>query len=118
MENNFTNEENSYCILDILDDIIIKNDDMFLVVTYDVPDNKRRQKLAKFLKGYGYRVQKSVFECILSPEKVRKLFKEISEKIKPEEDSLRIYELKNRSKVTSWGVVDRLYEEDEDFYFV
>jgi CRISPR-associated protein Cas2 len=32
---------------------------MLVVVTYDVPDDKRRLKLAKLLEGYGRRVQYS-----------------------------------------------------------
>ena len=31
---------------------------MLVLVIYDIPDNKRRTKLATFLEGYGRRVQK------------------------------------------------------------
>ena len=36
---------------------------MFYVICYDIPDNRRRNQLAKELKGFGTRVQYSVFEA-------------------------------------------------------
>jgi CRISPR-associated protein Cas2 len=43
---------------------------MFLyVISYDIPDDKRRKKIADLLEGYGQRVQYSVFECQLNREK-------------------------------------------------
>ena len=39
------------------------NDKVFVLIIYDIVDNKRRLKLAKFLAGYGFRVQKSAFEA-------------------------------------------------------
>jgi len=35
-------------------------------VVYDVTNDKERRRVDKTLKGYGFRVQKSVFECRLS----------------------------------------------------
>lgn len=35
----------------------------FYVVCFDITDDSARYRAAKILKGYGYRVQKSVFEC-------------------------------------------------------
>lgn len=64
---------------------------MLVVVVYDVPDDKRRTKLAKFLEGYGRRVQYSVFECFLSLPKMEKLYQQVQKRVKPEEDSVRFY---------------------------
>lgn len=36
---------------------------MFYVVSFDISDDRARYRAAKLLKSYGYRVQKSVFEC-------------------------------------------------------
>jgi CRISPR-associated protein Cas2 len=41
---------------------------MFYLVSYDIPDDRRRTRLAKLLKDYGGRVQYSVFECLLNQE--------------------------------------------------
>ena len=39
-----------------------KDDRVFVLIIYDIVDNKRRVKLAKYLQGYGFRVQKSALE--------------------------------------------------------
>jgi CRISPR-associated protein Cas2 len=64
---------------------------MLVLVVYDVPDNKRRTKLAKFLEGYGRRVQYSVFECFLTLEEMEKLYGLVRGRIKEEEDNVRFY---------------------------
>lgn len=35
-------------------------------ICYDVGDDRERGRVDKLLKGYGFRVQKSVFECRLT----------------------------------------------------
>jgi CRISPR-associated protein Cas2 len=64
---------------------------MLVLVVYDVPDDKRRTKLAKFLEGYGRRVQYSVFECFLSLGEMRKLYEKVGRRVKLEEDNVRFY---------------------------
>ncbi|RMF87586.1 MAG: CRISPR-associated endonuclease Cas2, partial [Nitrospinota bacterium] len=46
---------------------------MYVVVSYDITDDKRRNRIHKALKNYGERVQFSVFECNLSPEQVMRM---------------------------------------------
>ena len=62
----------------------------FLIVSYDIPSNRRRYKVMKALEGFGTRVQYSVFECNLKPRQVDELRKRIMKLIAPE-DSIRIY---------------------------
>lgn len=64
---------------------------MLVVVVYDIPDNRRRTKLATFLEGYGRRVQKSVFECFLSLAEMKRLHQKVKHRVKPEEDNVRFY---------------------------
>lgn len=70
---------------------------MLYLVSYDIPSdkavNRRRNKLAKFLEGRGLRVQLSVFELMLSPERLPALLAELNTKINPKEDSIRVYPL-------------------------
>ena len=40
-----------------------------LLITYDVADDLRRERLATLLSGYGPRVQLSVFECMVRSKK-------------------------------------------------
>ena len=64
---------------------------MLVLVIYDVPDNRRRQKLANFLEGHGRRVQKSAFECFLSLEEMQKLYQQVQKRVKATEDDVRFY---------------------------
>ncbi len=64
---------------------------MFYLVSYDIPETRRRTKLAKILEDFGDRVQYSVFECILDEKLLGKMIKRIQEIIIAEDDSIRIY---------------------------
>jgi CRISPR-associated protein Cas2 len=64
---------------------------MLVLVVYDIPDNKRRNKLAKFLEGHGERVQLSVFECFLDLEEMEQLYQQIHKRVKTAEDNVRFY---------------------------
>lgn len=72
---------------------------MFYVISYDISDDKRRQKIADLLEGYAARVQKSVFEAHLEPAKYADLRKRLSRVMNVEEDnaegtfSVRFYRL-------------------------
>ena len=63
---------------------------LFLVVSYDIPSNRRRLKVMKTLEGFGSRVQYSVFECNLKPNQVDDLRKRLK-KLVEQEDSVRFY---------------------------
>lgn len=47
----------------------------------------------KTLLGYGFRVQKSVFECYLSTGQLERLSGKLQTFINPKTDSIRIYPL-------------------------
>ena len=66
---------------------------MFIVVCYDIPDNGRRNRVAQALKGFGYRVQKSVFECEVNDEQFARMKKKVARRIVTDEDSVRYYSL-------------------------
>lgn len=81
---------------------------MFLyLVTYDIPSNKRRKKVSDLLEGYGKRVQYSVFECVLEPNKFAELKKRLKKRVNLEEDSVRFYPLSKHTlnQVETWGGV-------------
>ena len=66
---------------------------MFYVISYDIPDDKRRNQLAKVLKGFGTRVQYSVFEAHLSRTQYAELKRAVTRVINLSEDSVRYYAL-------------------------
>lgn len=66
------------------------------LVSYDISNDKERNKVANLLEGYGGRVQYSVFECSLTKEKYRELYQKLIHLICFGEDSdanVRIYAL-------------------------
>lgn len=80
----------------------IKQDKVFVLVIYDITDNKRRTKLAKYLQGYGFRVQKSAFEAIIPKRKYQKMLRELPKYISGE-DSIKVYKIIGSGQVTSFG---------------
>ena len=66
---------------------------MLILVSYDIPDDRRRTRLAHTLKDFGQRVQYSVFECLLKEDQLSRLQARITALIDVEEDSVRIYRL-------------------------
>jgi CRISPR-associated protein Cas2 len=64
---------------------------MFVAISYDIPDDKRRTKIHKILKSYGQWMQYSVFECDLTDTQYAKLRARLSKLIKPDQDSIRFY---------------------------
>ena len=67
---------------------------MFVVVAYDIPDDRRRTQIAKILEDYGDRVQYSVFEMNLDTEwRFNAMLNRLEQILAPTEDSVRIYRL-------------------------
>lgn len=64
---------------------------MFVVVSYDISEDKRRTKIHKMLKSYGQWMQYSVFECDITKTDYAKMRSRLAKVIKPEEDSIRFY---------------------------
>lgn len=69
---------------------------MFVLVSYDVQTStpegqKRLRRVAKVCRNYGQRVQYSVFECIVPPDKWVQMRARLIQEIDEEKDSLRFY---------------------------
>ncbi|GIW34007.1 CRISPR-associated endonuclease Cas2 [Meiothermus sp.] len=86
-------------------------DSHFFTITYDIPDDGRRVKVANTLKSFGERVQLSVFECWLSPAQLAELKKLLQKKAKLSQDSIRIYPIGGTVEVLGTGQI----AEDPDF---
>lgn len=90
-----------------------------LLITYDVADDLRRERLATLLSGYGPRVQLSVFECMVrSKKEVKELRSKIHDIIDREEDQVRLYPLAKEAanRVVVMGA--REIEERKDFWII
>lgn len=91
---------------------------MFIVVTYDIKDDKRRANIFKTMKDFGTRVQYSVFECILTEKVLEKMIEELLRYINEEEDSIRIYYLCNGCLKQTQLFGKGKLTEDEDVYII
>jgi len=75
------------------------------VVTYDISDNKIRQKVGDALGAYGRRVNYSVFEIELkSKSQISSLEDELLSLINPKIDSLRFYSVCANCMQRSWSL--------------
>ena len=63
---------------------------MYLLITYDITDDKRRKKVEKLLSEYGFRVNYSVFELEIDAKTHRYLLEKLPAFMKSR-DSVRIY---------------------------
>lgn len=88
-----------------------RRDKVFILIIYDITDNKKRNKFAKFLQGYGNRVQKSAFEATISKKKYNQMIGLIPAYV-TKEDSVRIYRMSGRGQVMAWGIENGLEQED------
>lgn len=87
---------------------------MYVIVSYDLSDTKRRTRLAKILKNYCRRMQYSVFEGELTAHQLEDLIRHIQTVIKQKEDSVRIYRICSacKEKTVIFGPGD-LYRDPE-----
>lgn len=65
---------------------------MLIVVSYDIADDRRRNRLRRALRDFGDRVQYSVFECALAPGDAKRLDAAVRRETR-EGDHVRFYHL-------------------------
>lgn len=68
-------------------------DKQFLVVVYDISDDRRRTRLHNALLDFGTPVQYSVFECWLDSAGQKKLRQRVAKIVRPRKDHVRFYVL-------------------------
>ena len=87
---------------------------MFCVISYDIPDDKRRLALFKLLKRFGYRKQYSVFEAELDAVEQKKLLIAIDKIVDPQDDKVRLYRICEtcRKQIANFGS-DEPYQEPD-----
>lgn len=89
---------------------------MLTAISYDIPDNRRRLKLAKLLLRYGKRVQKSVFEMHLDEKELSGLVHQIERIIREDRDSVRIYRLSGQAARTSLWLGCGIEVKEDPYY--
>lgn len=62
----------------------------FYLISYDIPNDRHRLRIAHLLEGYGERVQYSVFEVWLTEKQLAHIKKALAREVE-EGGSVRIY---------------------------
>jgi len=104
----------------------LSSEKMYLVITYDLTNNKARTKIVNILESYWFRVQKSVFEVEVTKNQFETLKKSIIYWLEyarskypdntENNDSVKFYIL---SKVWEWNLqwrIDWIWEWYEQAY--
>lgn len=65
----------------------------FYVVTYDVSDTRRRDKVVKIMESIGTRMNLSVFECMLTEKQYQTMVNRLEKIVVSGEDRINIYPL-------------------------
>lgn len=78
------------------------NDKVFVLIIYDIVDNAKRVKLSKLLLGYGFRIQKSAFEAVITKKKYKELLSRLPV-FTSKDDSIRVYKIIGKGQVIHFG---------------
>lgn len=90
-----------------------------VVMSYDIPDDTRRQRLHDLLRQYGRRVQYSVFEARLTADEVSDLVRRAARMLEPTTDQLVVYPISPRSEAQIAVVgIERDALVDERYFIV
>lgn len=101
--------ENENYFFDIKEDA--ESNKVFVLIIYDITDNRKRLKLSKLLMGYGFRIQKSAFEAVITKKKYKELLKRLPA-FTSKEDSIRVYKMIGKGQVVSFGKAEEYKNED------
>jgi CRISPR-associated protein Cas2 len=82
---------------------------MWVLVIYDICDEKRLNRVARLMESYGQRVQRSVFECELDRKTLARLQHQLAGIIDKNEDAIKFFRLCNRcwEKCVALGQCER-----------
>lgn len=89
----------------------------FIVVAYDISDDRRRQKVVKILVNYGVRSNYSVFECVLTETQVNTMKNRLEKIVKSKSDCVLYYYL-CKSCVVKRESVGRVYKDGTEVVWV
>lgn len=91
---------------------------MFVLVAYDIRDDKRRRRCEKELSSYGRRVNYSVFELEISRSELLKLKNILEKESSKKEDNIRFYILNKEVLEKSFilHTTKKIFDE-ENLYF-
>ena len=63
----------------------------FVVIAYDIANDKTRNRVSKLIERYGIRINLSVFECMLTDRQLEKVRVFVNENINLKTDTVVFY---------------------------
>jgi len=85
------------------------------LVCYDISDDRERTRVERILKGYGFRAQKSVFECKLTRSSKILLVNDLK-RLNIKTGSLKIYRIYSATRTIVIG--KEMIDRDDCFAYV
>jgi CRISPR-associated protein Cas2 len=73
--------------------MVMASDERVVIVAYDIADRRRWRRVFKAMNGYGEWLQLSVFQCRLSPRRVKEMETTLRGLIKVGEDHVLLLDV-------------------------
>lgn len=91
---------------------------MNMIVAYDIADPRRLAKIARIMKDYGSRVQKSIFEVSARGGVFNELQRRVEEIIVPEEDGVKYFSVCEKCSGTVEIIGQGIFIDPDQEYYV
>jgi CRISPR-associated protein Cas2 len=91
---------------------------MNMIVAYDIADPRRLAKIAKIMKDYGSRVQKSIFEVSARGGVFNELRRRVEAVIVPEEDGVKYFPVCEKCSGTVEIIGQGIFIDPEQEYYI
>ena len=90
---------------------------MKILITYDIQNTKKRNKISTLLESYGVRVNYSVFELELTNKELNKILKKLKN-LSSNQDSIRVYFFNKETANKSFELLNRPNPFCKDNFYV
>lgn len=91
---------------------------MNMIVAYDIADPRRLNKIAKLIKDYGVRVQKSIFEVDVDSRRFSEMKISVEEVIEASEDGVKYFPLCEKCAGTVEIIGQGVFVDPDEEYYV
>lgn len=91
---------------------------MNTIVAYDIADPRRLNRVAKVVKDYGTRVQKSIFEVDVDVRRFTEMKARIEELIEASEDGVKYFPLCEKCAGTVEIIGQGVFVDPDEEYYV
>ena len=80
-----------------------------VIITYDICNEKRLRRVAKYLESNSIRAQKSLFEVDMEYKKAKKIFDGLKNIINKDEDKCFLFKVKSKEDIQATTSIERIF---------